>query len=156
VQGHSLGAKSVDFSPDGTKFVSGGGRSYLVASANDNCELILRDVDTKREIRRFPGLKGSVHSVRFSPDGTMIAAGSGFYQPTDQGRLSLWGTETGKLLLSKDTDYLNVLSVAFSPDGKVLAAGLGSYSSTHRGRLALWEIPSGRNLADIEIEVPGG
>jgi WD40 repeat protein/serine/threonine protein kinase len=156
VQGHSLGAKSVDFSPDGTKFVSGGGRSYLVASAGDDCELILWDAVTRGEIRRFPGLKGSVHSVRFSPDGSMIAAGSGFYQPTDQGQLSLWSTATGKLLLSKPTDHLNVLSVAFSPDGKVLAAGLGSYSSTHRGRLTLWEIPSGQNLADVAIEVPGG
>jgi WD40 repeat protein len=155
-QGHSVGVQCVAYAPDGTKFVSGGGKSYLYPLAEDDAELILWDAQRGREIRRFQGLKGSVHSVRFSPDGRLIAAGSGFYQPVSEGHLTLWDAATGRLLFDKKFDNLNVLSVAFSPDGKSLAAGLGNYSSKVTGRLTLWEAPGGRNLADLALRTPGG
>jgi WD40 repeat protein/serine/threonine protein kinase len=156
IRGHSSCVGSVAYSLDGTRFVSGGGKSYLDPKAQDNAELILWDAATKQEIRRFDGLKGSVHSVKFSPDGRMIAAGSGFYQPVSEGRLTLWDASTGKLLFDRKTEYLNVLSVAFSADGKTLAAGLGNYSSTAKGRLTLWEIPTGRKLDDLGLSTQGG
>jgi WD40 repeat protein/tRNA A-37 threonylcarbamoyl transferase component Bud32 len=156
IRSHSVGVNCVAYSLDGTKFVSGGGKSYHDPRAEDRAELILWDAATNREIRRFDGLKGSVHSVAFSPDGRMIAAGSGFYQPVSEGRLTLWDASTGKPLFDKKTEHLNVLSVAFSPDGKALAAGLGNYSSTVKGRLTLWEVPTGQRLDDLGMTAQGG
>ncbi len=156
IRGHSLGISSVAYSLDGTRFVSGGGKSDLSLRAQDRAELILWDAAKNREIRRFDGLKGGVHSVRISPDGRMIAVGSGFYQPISEGRLTLWDAATGNLLFDQKTEYLNVLSVAFSPDGKTLAAGLGNYSSTARGRLMLWEVSTGRKLDDLPMAIQGG
>jgi WD40 repeat protein/tRNA A-37 threonylcarbamoyl transferase component Bud32 len=156
IQGPSLGVQTVAYSPDGKRFVSGGGKSYLGPLAEDDAELILWDTQKSREVRRFHGLKGSVHSVKFSPDGRLIAVGSGFYQPVSEGHLTLWDAATGKLLYDRKVEHLNVLSVAFSPDGKTLAAGLGNYSSKVKGRLTLWEVPGGRNLTDLALATQGG
>ena len=82
-------------------------------------EVQLWDVDSRRRVGRkiTPGA-GSVLSVAFSRDGTLLATGS------HAGRLDLWDVATraryGESMTVTDD---GVLSVAFDPSGRLVAGG---------------------------------
>jgi WD40 repeat protein len=67
-------------------------------------------------------MKDRVNALEFSPDGKILAAGSGEFSRT--GELTLWNVETGAMEkalpdLHKDT----VLALSFTVDGRLLATG---------------------------------
>ncbi|TWT39488.1 WD40 repeat domain-containing protein [Blastopirellula retiformator] len=70
-------------------------------------------------IRAFPAMPGRVYDVAFSPDATLVAAGSSNDQ---QGEIHLFNAADGKLLRKLDGQQGPVYSLAFSPDGKQLAS----------------------------------
>jgi len=80
---------------------------------------------------------GRILSVAISPDGKLLAAGTG------NGEVRLWQTATGQPFLTCKGHSNWVQSVAFSPDGRVLASG--GTDQTVR----LWEVDSGRCLKII-------
>jgi dipeptidyl aminopeptidase/acylaminoacyl peptidase len=65
------------------------------------------------------GHKREVNSVAFSPDGSLLASGSG------DRTVRLWRVEDGELLHALVGHANHVYSVAFSPDGSLLASGSG-------------------------------
>jgi RNA polymerase sigma factor (sigma-70 family) len=65
----------------------------------------------------------------FSPDGKLLAAGTG--------NISLYDTATGKELTRWPAPSV-ISSLAFSPDGKTLAGGHGG------GHIILWEVSTGK------------
>jgi WD40 repeat protein len=70
-------------------------------------------------------------SVAYSPDGTLVAAGSAI------GDISLWDTihNNEKLVLKGHNDWIR--SVNFSPDSKMLASGSGDHT------IKLWDTTTG-------------
>jgi hypothetical protein len=77
--------------------------------------------------------------VAFSPDGKVVAGGS------DDGRIALWQTATGKRLRQFWTNKGKpTASLAFSPDGKILFSGLP-------GRVDCWEVRSGKRLRRLVL-----
>jgi WD40 repeat protein/class 3 adenylate cyclase/tRNA A-37 threonylcarbamoyl transferase component Bud32 len=82
--------------------------------------------------------EGPVLSLAWSPDGKILASGSG------DKTVKLWETATGKLLTSLHGHTDAVWSVAWSPDGKTLASGSGDQT------VKLWEAATGKLLTSLQ------
>jgi WD40 repeat protein len=133
----------VAYSPDGRTAVSGGFVGDFVDSVVEPGELILWDLETGREIRRFGGQgeghPSGVQAVAYSPDGRTVLASSGLFTTVEnEYSLILWDVETGKLVRRFDADDES-FSVAISPDGSIALTG-GDDNDVY-----LWDLNSGEN-----------
>jgi WD40 repeat protein len=110
--------------------------------------------------RESASYRDDVFSVRFSPDGQLLAIARG---TVDSGRVELWDTQTGKLRLAIAGFDGPVLSVSFSPDGRTLLTGSREYFQSHveksplRGRISAalkwWDVRTGE--LKRQVTVPG-
>ena len=131
--GHSAGVRSVAFSPDGARIVSGGFDSAIK----------LWDAASGKLLRTLEGHSKEVNVVAFSPDGSRIASGSSDHT------IKLWNAANGQLLLTVNGHSETVSSVAFSPDGSRLASGSLDHS------IKLWDAASGRLLRSFDGHLSG-
>lgn len=94
-----------------------------------------------------PELAGIVYSVRFTPDGKLLASGWG------DSTIKLWDVATRKNVATfvapkaggNPNEGILIRSVAFSPDGRIVASANGG--STSGGRILLWDVATGNNIA---------
>src|SRR5262249_35747479 len=86
-------------------------------------------------------------SVAISPDGKLLATGSGTRdeEKSRPGLVRLWNAITGQLRVILKGHPGAVAGVAFSPDGKVLA----SYGP--EGTIKRWDLASFRELSSTKI-----
>jgi WD40 repeat protein len=124
---------SVAFSPDGSRFVSGG------LEAANNGTVKLWDANTGQFIKAttIGDAESIVWAVAFSPDGKRIAAGGadGVIQVLDARSLEKIGQP---MRGHEDT----VAGLAFSPDSRTLA------SASRDETIRLWNVESGQQAAD--------
>jgi WD40 repeat protein len=100
---------SLDWSPDGTIFVTEG--------PEDTGLVDIRDAGTGKSLRSFHGHDLDVNAIAFSHDGSMLATTG------DDGAARVWDPITGEELGSfKDPTNVEVWGPTFSPDGSFLAA----------------------------------
>jgi WD40 repeat protein len=126
----------VAFSPDGKSLV-GMGRGFL----KNECKVW--NLETGQELQFLKGYVDGVLSVALSPDGTLLANGTGL------GNVKLWDVVSGRLSLTIKGHDGEVRSVAFSPNGQLLASG--SKDKT----VKLWEVRSGRLLRTLSGHTGG-
>jgi WD40 repeat protein/serine/threonine protein kinase len=128
LSGHNGIARAVAFSPDG-RFLATGGGEYRTP----NQEIILWDVATGLESRRFPNLPGGVSGVAFTPDGRRIIASAGM-------AILAWEVETGRPALPFAAPGSTALSLTLSPDGRWIVSG------GEDPAVAVWDAASGRRV----------
>ncbi|MCI0464994.1 MAG: WD40 repeat domain-containing protein [Gemmataceae bacterium] len=121
------------FSPDGKRAAQHRGRA-----------LVVRDLTTGRDFRRFEAPDNLDGPCAFSPDGKTLAARGknptqvGAKQRRDDYRIRLFEVATSKERWSFPTDGWRQ-PLVFAPDGKTLAVGVGK-------GIALWDTSSGKEV----------
>ncbi|KAH0534090.1 hypothetical protein FGG08_007309 [Glutinoglossum americanum] len=141
LKGHSSLVITVTFSPDGKLLASGSGDNTvrLWDPATGVPQATLKGHSTTGVPQAtLKGHSSLVITVTFSPDGKLLASGSG------DNTVRLWDPATGvpQATLKGHSDQVN--TVTFSPDGKLLASG--SNDSTVR----LWDPATGVPQATLK------
>jgi WD40 repeat protein len=121
---HSDNVKSVAFSPDSRRIVTGG----------DDATAKVWDAQSGKELLTLKGHSDTVDSVAFSPDGRRIATCS-------LDATKVWDAQSGKELLTLEDGGT---SVAFSPDSRRIVTG--SYDHTAK----VWDGQSGKELLTLK------
>ena len=104
-----------------------------------------------------PDNHGGLSLYRFSPDGTLLAAGTGVGrmlgegdQSTFGGEIILWDLSTGRLRPALGAHATSPTALAFSADGTRLL----SYSREDHHAM-LWSVADGRLIAELTLDGPG-
>ena len=128
---------SVCFSPDGKTLASSGDEW--------GSNIRLWDVQTGKRLKTlkkrtaFEDFEGrDVNSVVFSPDGNMIASGSG------NGTIRLWNAHTGEFIKYLEGHTKSVNSVVFSPNGNTLI-------SAGENGVCLWDVNTGEFMDEFRV-----
>ncbi len=124
----TLGAiLSIAFSPDGK----------LLATGDANCNVVLWEVATGKQILLCQDHNDWVSSVAFDSTGKIAVSGS------FDNNIKLWDLFTGECLTTLQGHTNRIHSVAISPDNKILASG--SADCTVR----LWDLVTGACLQTL-------
>lgn len=114
--------------------------TLLAAASTENCgrtHVTMWDVTTgAMKLQLLNDFEHMTTGVAFSPDGTMLAVGTGcVFNVLGSASVKLWDVASGVLLKDFEASSF-VMDVAFSPDGTLLAATVGD-------EIRLWEVATG-------------
>ncbi len=118
---------SVAFNPDGT-----------ILATSGNFGITLWNVSNRAKVATLQGHFGSVETITFSPDGTMLASGS-----WDKS-IRLWNIADNKELVKLQGHSGKIHSICFSPDGKILASASDDMS------IRLWNISDKKEIITLK------
>jgi len=176
--------KALAFSPDGSVVAVGtsigqvklfNARTGELVRSLDDEQAKLADKRTPKNWQSLRRAMGTVASLAFSPDGSLLAVcGDSFadfsigFDPvartrltsaarsTGPGRLKVWEVKTGTLKYDL-VGHGSANAVAFSPDGNLLAS-VGYWTTKyHRvGGAGIWNPHTGAKIRNISTDASGG
>jgi WD40 repeat protein len=111
---------------------------HLLAVGGYEGKIDLWDPATGRHVKTLATLPGPIRTLAFSPDGTLIAAGT-----TVDGVLRVFDTRTGDLWAAITGRTAASNQMAFAPDGGLLA------SASTDGTLDLWPLRPAAAIATV-------
>jgi WD40 repeat protein/tRNA A-37 threonylcarbamoyl transferase component Bud32 len=136
--GHQAAVMDLDFTPDGTS---------LVSCSRDGT-VKLWNIAKKQVVRDFSGQGSNAWAVRVSPDGKLVAAGSGAWDGKERGKVVVWRRDTGKILHTFGGPTAAITQLRFTSDGKRLVAGSG-HQTRRIGELIIWDVEQEQILKKI-------
>ncbi len=104
-----------------------------IAIAHDN-SIGIYSLSDGKEVTNIPSENGSITSLKYSPDGDLLAAGY------DSKIVNIWKLQDNKQLYSFAGHKESVMDIAFSPDNKSLASG--STDNT----IVIWDLTNGNQI----------
>ncbi|MFH9658967.1 protein kinase [Streptomyces sp. NPDC017248] len=123
-------ASAVEFAPSGKTFASSTDRS-----------IELWDVATRKKTTTLSGIKGPISAMRFTPDGSLLAAADDD-DDIDDHTIRVWDVTDGKERRTLRLDEGDtVVSLAFRPDSHTLAGVMDD------GTIVIWDVRSGRTTS---------
>ncbi|MGK0184911.1 MAG: WD40 repeat protein/serine/threonine protein kinase [Verrucomicrobiales bacterium] len=96
-----------------------------------------------------------VRNLRFSPDGSRLAAGAlrnGARPETKDPAISIWDVETGEELIRLEGHRGQVMRMDFHPDGTRLVTTSQRGDSAPDGRALVWDLTSGEAMMELQPE----
>jgi WD40 repeat protein len=126
--GHSEGVRTIAYSPDGKRIISGSGDKTIK----------IWDAETGLLIRTISGHGYRIMSAAYSPDGRRIVSSD------PMGTVKIWDAENGQEIrtLSGHGTY-TVESVAYSPNGQRVM------SAANDGTVKIWDAETGRLIRTL-------
>jgi WD40 repeat protein/serine/threonine protein kinase len=125
IEGHAKEAWSVDFDP----------RGRWLASGSDDNTIRLWELPTGRLLKTLEGSSGCIASVKFSPDGSLLAGAIIEDEETKPDRVHVWCMPEGERKYALRGHVKPAYSLAFHPREAVLASG--------GFEVILWDLASG-------------
>ena len=126
---HGSGVHELVFSPDGRR----------AASCGADTQIVLWDVATGREIRRYLGHTKAIYGLAYSPDGRRLLTGSG------DDTAILWDVDTAAILHRFTGHTKEVNQVAFLSDGTSALTGSGD------GTAIRWNLDTGEQMGQFNL-----
>lgn len=128
LKGHSDEVTCIDFSPDGSRVMTGAGdntaRLWNAAKGGDSLKILQQDA--------------RVNCVRFNSDGTRVVTGG-----TDNiGRV--WDLNTGEVLFTLEGHTEAITTADYSPDDTRIVTGSNDFTTR------IWDASNGQQLATLE------
>ncbi len=116
--------------------------SSLLAAGSESGEIFIWELPaTEPYSFTVEGHSGTIYSLAFSKDGSILASGDAF------GTVLLHDARTGRLLDQFSESGTPITSLAFDQKGKVLAMGTTYYGSI------LWDVTVGKRIGPLEGQV---
>lgn len=152
------GVRAIAFSPDGRMLAVAGPCAGGENDRNQGWAVQLWDTTAHRVVATLsnphstPESFSSYYSLRFSPDGRILAAGGGAMQ----GTVNLWdvGSREFTAELTVGSVGTEIYSVAFSPDGRTLASAAHGDATSPDNSVQLWDVGSSRRLGTLPNQEP--
>jgi WD40 repeat protein/tRNA A-37 threonylcarbamoyl transferase component Bud32 len=143
--GHISQVTAVAISPDGTRIASAGG-DWRIQGRAPYSSGELKLWDARGRARDLLTQEAGVTCVAFSPDGALLACGSGAWDAKanryTSGEVRLFSA-AGRPLATLRGHSSSVMSVAFSPDGSLLA------SAALDGSVGVWDLAGRQKAFDL-------
>lgn len=126
-----------------------GDRLLSAISTNVDGAIILWDLASGEELRRFEGHSAWIHDVVFSPDGEQ------FLSVSDDKTLIQWDVDSGEIVQQFSSASDAISSAVFSPDGTIIAGGFGTYRYPAGGgdldhNIHLWDAATGEEIEQLQ------
>ena len=128
INARTSSVRTVRYSPDGTRLVSGGYDKTVKMWNPDTAQAV--GTITAAHAR-------TINSIDFSPDGKLMVTGSDDY------KVRVW-THAGKPVQELTGHKYNVVAVRFSPSGRMIA------SSSLDNKIILWDAKTGEQLKTFD------
>lgn len=106
------------------------------------------------ELRTLRGHTDFVSCIAYSPDGKLIASGSGQWASGRPGEVILWDAATGEVRSTLRGQSGQISDIAFSPDSQWVAASCWRWDNPEPASVKVWSI-SGEERCTIPISAGG-
>jgi WD40 repeat protein len=139
-----FGGSDIGITPNCVAFHPAAPRALACAAdpsgKSGDTSLILWDIESGEEIRRFEGHASLVRAVAFLPDGETALAGSQSVPDNLVGDLILWDLRTGEKIRTYDVTH-DIVDIAVTSDG-----GRALTGSVTGAAVILWDIETGEQI----------